>query len=98
MHFVSQYQQIRLESILFLADIKDSGSPLYDMESLSLFRLHQMHEVQTIVTDVCVVSLSCHVAQLCVLHSCSLCPITLASCLMCVFLSVRVQLVMNAES
>jgi len=40
-----------------------------------------MHEMQTAVTDVRGVGQSvCHAAQLCMVHLCSLCQITLASC------------------
>jgi len=44
-----------------------------------------MHQMQTIVTDIRGVCTSvcqsvCHAAQLCAVHSCSLCQITLASC------------------
>jgi len=39
-----------------------------------------MHEMQTIVTDVHVCPSVCRAAQLCVMHSCSVCRITVASC------------------
>jgi len=50
--------------------------------SLQLFRLHRMHEMQTIVTDVHSVSLSVtwlNSASLCRVIRCSFCQITLAS-------------------
>jgi len=47
----------------------------------SIVRLHRMHEMQTIDTDVRGVSLSvCHAAQLCAVPSCSLCQVTLTVC------------------
>jgi len=50
---------------------------------VTIFRLHRMHELQTIVTDVCGVCLSVmrYAATLCDVIWCSLYRFTLASCL-----------------
>jgi len=71
-------------TVLWIVE-RDSFSSKFRVSSC--FRLHRMHEMQTIVSDVCGVCQSvCHVAQLTQLHCarvirCSLCQMTLASCL-----------------